>query len=172
MTAASINKQVRLVCPVCRTKKILKLPESVLNQTGQLTTISIPNGLICDHHFQAFVDNQFKVRGYQKVDFEIKQKDNTTKKFIGKTKDLLDNSDREFYENLVLEGNYLKYIPKNKSNRNLDENKREISIMTKREMTLEEIYEEFWEFIDDDNYEFRELILKDEIRRKTLKCES
>jgi len=26
--------------------------------------------------------------------------------------------------------------------------------------------------IDDDNYEFRELILKDEIRRKALKCES
>lgn len=171
MTAISINKQVQLVCPVCKSQKFLKLPESVLNQTGQLTTISIPNGLVCDHHFQAFVDKQFKVRGYQKVDFEIKQKDNTVKKFIEENEDIVDNKDSDFYDNLILEGNYLEYKPKNNINPILDEKKRVTLVMGNNEMSLEEIYEEFWEFIDDNNYEFKELILKDVTRRKALKSE-
>jgi len=168
MTAISINKQVQLVCPVCKSQKMLKLPESILNQTGQLTTISIPNGLVCNHHFQAFVDTQFKVRGYQKVDFEIKQ-ENATNKFTEENNDTLNNRDKIFYENLILEGNYLEYRPKNKKNPILDERKRETLVMGNNEMSLEEIYEEFWEFIDDDNYEFKELILKDVTRRKALK---
>ncbi|MFX1452620.1 MAG: hypothetical protein ACFFCM_17415, partial [Promethearchaeota archaeon] len=36
-----------------------------------LTTISIPSGSVCDHGFQAFVDKNYKVRGYQIVDFEF-----------------------------------------------------------------------------------------------------
>ena len=172
MTAISINKQVQLVCPVCKSQKILKLPESVLNQTGQLTTISIPNGLVCDHHFQAFVDKQFKVRGYQKVDFEIKQKDKTIKNYIEENEDIVDNKDKDFYDNLILEGNYIEYKPKIDKIPTLNENKRETLDMGNNEMSLEEIYEEFWEFIDDDNYEFKELILNDVTRRKALKSES
>lgn len=172
MTAISINKQVQLVCPVCKSQKILKLPESVLNQTGQLTTISIPNGLVCDHHFQAFVDKQFKVRGYQKVDFEIKQKDKTIKNYIEENEDIVDNKDKDFYDNLILEGNYIEYKPKIDKIPTLNENKRDILDMENKEMSLEEIYEEFWEFIDDDNYEFKELILNDVTRRKALKSES
>lgn len=172
MTAISINKQVQLVCPVCKSQKILKLPESVLNQTGQLTTISIPNGLVCDHHFQAFVDKQFKVRGYQKVDFEIKQKDKTIKNYIEENEDIVDNKDKDFYDNLILEGNYIEYKPKIDKIPTLNENKRDILDMGNKEMSLEEIYEEFWEFIDDDNYEFKELILNDVTRRKALKSES
>lgn len=37
----------------------------------------------------------------------------------------------------------------------------------RKEMTLEEIYDEFWEFIDDNNHEFREFIIKDP-RRGTI----
>ena len=33
--------------------------------------MGIPVGLICDHSFQAFVDDQSNVRGYQVVDFVI-----------------------------------------------------------------------------------------------------
>ncbi len=43
----------------------------VINQSKQLTTISIPSKLCCDHSFQAFVDKNFVVRGYQTVDFEF-----------------------------------------------------------------------------------------------------
>ena len=37
-------------------------------------------------------------------------------------------------------------------------------------MSLSEIYEEFWELIDERNEEFREFIIKDE-RRNNLKSE-
>ncbi len=171
MNATSVNNQVQLICPTCKSKKELKLPESILNQSGQLTTISVPNGLVCNHHFQAFVDQQFKVRGYQRVDFEIKQ-ENATTKFTEEDNNTLNNKDSDFYENLILEGNYLEYKPKNNKNPILDEKKRETLVMGNNEMSLEEIYEEFWEFIDDENYEFKELILKDVTRRKALKSVS
>lgn len=169
MNATTVSNQVKLVCPTCKSQKDLKLPESILNQSGNLTTISIPHGLVCDHHFQAFVDKQFKVRGYQRVDFEIKQ-DNNTAKHTKERKDTLNIEESEFFENLILEGNYLEYRPKNNKKSQLNEQKRESSVMGNREMSLEEIYEEFWEFIDDENYEFKELILKDVTRRKALKC--
>lgn len=171
MNATTVSNQVKLVCPVCKSQKELNLPESILNQSGNLTTISVPHGLVCDHHFQAFLDKQFKVRGYQRVDFEIKQ-DHSTAKHTEEQKDTLNNEERDFYDNLILEGNYLEYKPKNNKNPFLDEKKRETLVMGKNEMSLEEIYEEFWEFIDDDNYEFKELILKDVTRRKALKSAS
>ena len=101
------------ICPVCKSRKDLKFPKTIINQAKQLTTISIPKGLICDHHFQAFVDKQFKVRGYQKVDFEfaydlIKRKKSKTKKPR--------EDDIEFYKNLIVEGNYLEYRPKENNN--------------------------------------------------------
>ena len=43
----------------------------VINSAKQLTTISIPSGLCCEHSFQSFVDKNFIVRGYQNVDFEF-----------------------------------------------------------------------------------------------------
>ena len=57
---------VKITCPICKIKKELKFPKSVINEARQLTTISLPRGLLCDHHFQAFVDKNFTVRGYQK----------------------------------------------------------------------------------------------------------
>jgi len=39
----------------------------------------------------------------------------------------------------------------------------------KIEKNLKKIYNEFWEFIDDDNLEFKELILKDNRRKEALK---
>ncbi|MEJ2277681.1 MAG: hypothetical protein P8Y70_08025 [Candidatus Lokiarchaeota archaeon] len=31
----------------------------------------LPSGLVCEHSFQTFVDKNFLIRGYQKVDFEL-----------------------------------------------------------------------------------------------------
>ena len=36
-----------------------------------------------------------------------------------------------------------------------------------KKMINEEIYDEFWEFIEDDNAEFQEFIMKDRRRKKT-----
>ncbi|MFX1256600.1 MAG: hypothetical protein ACFFAN_01975 [Promethearchaeota archaeon] len=65
------SKNIMFVCPVCKSSKSLKILRSILNQAKQLTTISIPKNKICEHHFQAFIDKQFTIRGYQRVDFEF-----------------------------------------------------------------------------------------------------
>lgn len=62
---------VTIRCPICNTQKRLRIPFNVIKQSLQLTTISIPPGLICNDSFQAFVDKNFKIRGYQKVDFDF-----------------------------------------------------------------------------------------------------
>jgi hypothetical protein len=64
-------KEVVMVCPECHNKDTLQIPRQIINQSKQLTTVSIPTGVICEHSFQAFIDKNFKVRGYQKVDFEL-----------------------------------------------------------------------------------------------------
>ena len=65
------NQDVLIVCPKCKQNKQLSVPKKIINQSKQLTTISIPSGLCCEHGFQAFIDKQFKVRGYQQVDFDF-----------------------------------------------------------------------------------------------------
>lgn len=60
-----------VVCPTCKERKELKIPTKIINQSKTLTTVSIPSGAVCEHSFQSFVDKNFKVRGYQKVDFEF-----------------------------------------------------------------------------------------------------
>jgi len=148
--------KIQFICPVCKSKKVLKVPKSVINQAKQLTTMSIAKGLVCEHQFQAFVDKKFYVRGYQKVDFEFENKKGGTKnnKFKG-----FNDSDDELFENLIIEGNYVEYNPRKSKIEN--EN-----IQEKKEMTLRDMYEEFWEFIDEDNEEFSEFIKNDVRRRK------
>ena len=145
-------------CPVCKTEKILKFPKSVINQAKQLTTISLPKGLVCDHHFQAFVDKNFMVRGYQKVDFEFAY-DVLKKNNPEVLEDL--EQEHDFYKNLILEENYVEYIP------NMEDttNKKNNSQSNEKKMTLADIYEEFQEYIDDDNQEFKEFIEKDPHRK-------
>ena len=64
-------KEVSIRCPQCKASQSLKIPVKIVNQSKQLTTVSIPSGLNCKHSFQAFIDKNFIVRGYQTVDFEF-----------------------------------------------------------------------------------------------------
>ncbi len=64
-------KEIQIRCPKCKANRKLNLPVKIINQSKQLTTVSIPSGLNCEHSFQAFVDKNFIVRGYQTVDFEF-----------------------------------------------------------------------------------------------------
>lgn len=170
------NKQINIqfICPVCKTEKELLIDKSVINQAKQLTTISIPKNKICQHHFQAFVDKNFKVRGYQKVDFTF-DSDSIEDKNIFLYNFKRDNN--ELFKNLVVKRNFIEYYPdnvknyeresQNKYNRQKKKNEKSRAKklrIEKKEMTLEEIYEQFWEFIDDDNQEFREFIIKDQRR--------
>lgn len=64
-------EKILLRCPKCETQKRIKVPSKIITQSGTIITMGIPVGLICDHSFQAFVDEYSKVRGYQVVDFVI-----------------------------------------------------------------------------------------------------
>ncbi len=64
-------QEIKIRCPQCSTDKKLMIPKKIIDQIKQLTTISIPSKLCCEHSFQAFLDKNFIVRGYQKVDFEF-----------------------------------------------------------------------------------------------------
>lgn len=70
-TPKIFEKNVRIICPKCKLENTLKVPQKIINETKQLTTVSIPADLICEHSFQAFIDKNFIVRGYQQVDFEF-----------------------------------------------------------------------------------------------------
>lgn len=67
----NLLEDILIVCPKCKKTKDLKIPSKIVNLSKQLTTISIPAGLCCEHSFQSFVDKNFKIRGYQNVDFEF-----------------------------------------------------------------------------------------------------
>jgi hypothetical protein len=95
------------------------------------------------------------VRGYQRVDFEIENQAES----INIISNLNDSGkdDNELFENLILEGNYLEYSPKKIQNFNLKNRNPTI----KKEMSLRDIYNEFWEFIDESNEKFKVFIDKD-----------
>jgi hypothetical protein len=71
LSQAELFETILIVCPKCKQKKQLSVPTKIINQSKQLTTVSIPVNLCCEHSFQAFIDKNFKVRGYQQVDFEF-----------------------------------------------------------------------------------------------------
>ena len=165
---------IQFICPVCKSEKELSINKSVINQAKQLTTISIPRNKICQHHFQAFVDKNFKVRGYQKVDFSFDSDNMEDRSIIVYN---AKRNDKELFKNLMLKANFVEYYPNDAENHRNDrqnkftnqKKKNETSRVKKlriekKEMTLEEIYEQFWDFIDDNNQEFREFIIKDQRR--------
>jgi len=181
--------QITIKCPVCKSEKKLKFPKSVINHAKQLTTISIPKGLVCEHHFQAFVDRNFMIRGYQKVDFEYAYDLIKPNKSFHKN---TNNKDKEFSEYIIIEENYLAYKPKEnqivierKYNSNdlkeVIENKTNSMELKNRclrrdakkpinkesRMNLEDIYHEFWDFINENNEDFQMFIEKDS-RRENL----
>ena len=153
---------VKIDCPLCKSSKVLKFPKSVINKARHLTTISLPKGLICDHHFQAFLDKNFAVRGYQKVDFEFENKENQKKQADIQ---LFSENENELFDHLILEGNYVGYRPDVKKIKVLKQKSKE-SKKNEGKRSLKEIYNEFWQFIDDNNSEFKDFISKDKRRLK------
>ena len=156
--------KIQFICPVCKAEKALQFPKSVITQAKGLSTLSIASGLVCEHQFQAFVDKNCAVRGYQRVDFEF-EKIKTEEKALKNRKNK--TNDDELFENLILEGNYLEYNPNQKQE---NKDKKEQKLLPKSSdtnLTLQEIYNEFWEFIDKDNEQFQEFI-KYDVRRKNF----
>ncbi|MHA1489756.1 MAG: hypothetical protein ACTSRI_08875 [Promethearchaeota archaeon] len=163
-----MSEKIPVVCPICKSKKEIEIPESIIKQASQLTTISLPKGLVCNHHFQIFVDKNYKVRGYQKVDFELEPKKVEGQKVIENKLIAKKKTDDALLKDLFLEGNFLQYCPKKvQHGEEYEKKKKKISLREKK-MSLKDIYEEFWEFINDDNKTFQKFIENDK-RRQTKK---
>ena len=98
ITTPTNTTRIQFICPVCKSEKGLPFPKSIVKKASGLTTMSIARGLVCDHQFQAFVDKNFMVRGYQRVDFEFEKiKTDHKKESKSRIKD-----DKEIFENLFL----------------------------------------------------------------------
>ncbi len=76
-------------------------------------------------------------------------------------------NNENLFKKLTLEGDVVKYLPLN-SDKKLEKRilNQKVELSNKK-MTLKEIYEEFWEFINKDNEIFREFINQDHRRRKS-----
>ncbi len=161
------TNKIQVICPVCKTRDIVGIPGRELRGNSHLVTFSIQKGLICPHHFQLFIDKNLQIRGYQKVDFELNQ-DNSIElsngvKAFNRKEERKDN----LFENIILDGNSVKSKSSYHVNSDDDsDSKREI-VTKSKVATLKEIYEEFWEFIDEDNEKFQKFIINDK-KRKTL----
>jgi hypothetical protein len=160
MLVPATTQKLQIVCPICKTRDLIGVPKRELNKNSHLTTISIHKGLICPHHFQVFVDKNLQIRGYQKVDFELS--DENSKKLRNGVKAFNQNEkeEKEVFKNLGKDANILKSIDTVKK-------VEEIKVGDKRK-TLKEIYDEFWEFIEEDNEIFQKFILNDKRRQDNL----
>jgi len=65
-------RKIEVVCPICKSSKELDIPERIINRESFLTSVLIPEFRVCNHAFMQFINKDFEVRGYQKVDFKIK----------------------------------------------------------------------------------------------------
>ena len=167
MSIVKKTYKIQVICPICKTRDLVGIPRSSLNKRSQLTTISIQKGLICPHHFQFFMDNHFQIRGYQKVDLELNQEN--SKKLSNGVKALsLYNSEKDdIFEKLIYDGNNTKTVPINSDSRKEKKIIKKKANSKNRKMTLKEIYEEFWEFIDVNNENFYEFIINDNRRQRS-----
>lgn len=68
----SIN-YLKLGCPICDARKILKIPIKIINPSQKLTMIRIPKGMFCDHCFQVLIDSSFNIKKYQVANLESSQ---------------------------------------------------------------------------------------------------
>lgn len=166
MSIIKKTNKIQVICPICKTRDLVGIPRSSLNINSQLTTISIQKGLICPHHFQFFMDNQFQIRGYQKVDLELNQENSNKLRNGVKALNQSDVEKSNLFEKLIYDGNKVKYVPVNSDINNENKIAKQKTNPKNKIMTLKEIYDEFWEFIDEDNSQFQKFIIMDNRRKK------
>jgi hypothetical protein len=158
------TNKIQVTCPICKTTDIVGIPPSSINKKSQLTTISVHKGLICPHHFQFFMDNNFQIRGYQKVDLELNRENSRNLRNGVKAFNLYEKRNQDLFENIMLDGDKVKFRSLDSPN-HVRTKTLKLEIDKKRKkMTSKEIYEEFWEFIDDNNEIFLEFIINDKRR--------
>jgi hypothetical protein len=168
MLVPPTTKKIEVVCPICKNRDLIGIPQKSINKSSHLTTISIHKGLICPHHFQFFIDKNLQIRGYQKVDFELNN--NNSKKLTNGIKAFNDNGMKDntpLFQNFhrkeeIIEQKEITLIQRKK-----DAEMYQKKQSQKKKKSLKEIYDEFWEFIEEDNNLFEDFILNDKRRENS-----
>ena len=168
MEALTVNRYIQAICPVCKARRVIQLPKSIVDQASNLTTISVPQNLVCKHHFQLFIDKNFAIRGYQKVDYQLNPEEIEKQKKLKPTYEDHFVTSLDLYQSNESEKKSSKSIPE-KLDCKVRTSNFEDNFNKNHKMTLNEIYEEFWEFIDDNNEIFQRFIVEDKKRRTLLK---
>ncbi|MHA1700514.1 MAG: hypothetical protein ACTSWN_16875 [Promethearchaeota archaeon] len=61
--------KLNIICPSCQKTQVLHIPRTVVKNSGGLATIDVK--AVCGHNFHIYLDQNFKIRGYQSADFEF-----------------------------------------------------------------------------------------------------
>jgi len=154
------TQKIQIVCPICKTRDLIGVPLRELNKSSHLTTISIHKGLICPHHFQVFVDKNLQIRGYQKVDFELNDENSEKLRNGVKAYKQTIKNEKPVFKTAVDE---IEHLPLKAQRKVVQDAKIE-----KKRKTMREIYDEFWEFIEEDNEIFQKFIINDRRRQSSL----
>lgn len=67
-------RKISVKCKVCGRSGAVSLPPEFYVVSRGLKNLLVLPGVVCPHAFLAFVDSQFKVRGYQSVDCNVSVK--------------------------------------------------------------------------------------------------
>ena len=166
MVVLGKTNKIQVICPICKTRDTVGIPPSRLNKETQLTTVSVHKGLICPHHFQFFIDKNFQIRGYQKVDLELNQDNSKVLRNGVKAFNVSEEKYSNHFQKLIFDGDRVEFKPivkqKEIKTTGLTQNHK----IERKKMSSKEIYEEFWEFIDDYNEIFLDYIANDKRRTK------
>ena len=102
ITKTDFYKSISIICPVCKTQKRVNIPRWLIDDAKQITTISISKNIVCKHHFQCFIDNNYAVRGYQTVDYQIENDENFDSYYVDNKK-LFKNLEKKFPELITVD---------------------------------------------------------------------
>ncbi len=66
------TKKVHVVCPICRARADFHVPTYIFhrNENG-IANIQIQSNDVCEHQFLIAIDQNFNVRGTEKIDFQV-----------------------------------------------------------------------------------------------------
>jgi hypothetical protein len=67
--------EIAISCPKCKKRDFISIPESLKGEFKGLLRIFIPKDIICSHKFVINLDMNFSVRGYERIDIQLDEKD-------------------------------------------------------------------------------------------------
>jgi hypothetical protein len=85
LDSTQMKNKVQIICPICYNKNKVSVPKLINGL--KLAEHRIFEGDVCSHQFTVYIDQNFNVLGYKKIDIDLKE----LKEKIGNLKSPFDN---------------------------------------------------------------------------------